>query len=375
MKPLVSILIPAYNAERWIADALASAVDQTWPRKEIIVVDDGSSDRTFSVARNYSSATVAVVTQENQGASAARNKALELCQGDYIQYFDADDLLAPDKIEKQMGAAEMYRSSRILLSAAWGYFTYRTSKARFRPTPLWCDLSPVEYLMRKMGQNLLMQPDCWLVNRELIEAAGPWDVRLWKDNDGEYFCRIIMASEGIRFVPGAKSYYRRSGSTSVTHIGRSNKKLESQFISMQLHVAYLRSLEDSERTRSACLSYLQTRFPNFFPQRPELVRELEKLAESLGGQLQLPKLSWKYLWIQKLFGWALAKEVQLVMRTSREDLGRLLEGISLRLEGQAGRRDLASTVVESPRPWSFGRFAKFPPQTQEQRDESPTVKR
>ena len=104
MKPLVSILIPAYNAEEWIADTIQSAIAQTWPRKEIIVVDDGSRDRTAEVARRFASKEVAVVSTENQGAAAARNHALQLSQGDYIQWLDADDLLAPDKIERQLAA-------------------------------------------------------------------------------------------------------------------------------------------------------------------------------------------------------------------------------------------------------------------------------
>jgi glycosyltransferase involved in cell wall biosynthesis len=86
MRPLVSILIPAYNAERWIADTIRSALAQTWEPKEIIVVDDGSQDRTFTIAQQFASKDVAVVTQRNQGAAAARNKALALSQGDYIQW-------------------------------------------------------------------------------------------------------------------------------------------------------------------------------------------------------------------------------------------------------------------------------------------------
>ncbi|PYK71260.1 MAG: hypothetical protein DME42_11085 [Verrucomicrobia bacterium] len=81
MTPLVSILIPAYNAERWIGDTIQSALAQTWPRAEVIIVDDGSRDRTFQTARQFASKTVSVVTQENQGASAARNRAFELSQG------------------------------------------------------------------------------------------------------------------------------------------------------------------------------------------------------------------------------------------------------------------------------------------------------
>jgi Glycosyltransferases involved in cell wall biogenesis len=104
MTALVSILIPAFNAERWIADTIKSALDQSWPSKEIIIVDDGSRDETVRIAQRFASKDVTVISQENQGASAARNKALQLCQGDYIQWLDADDLLAPDKVQKADGS-------------------------------------------------------------------------------------------------------------------------------------------------------------------------------------------------------------------------------------------------------------------------------
>src|ERR1700730_15716470 len=119
MNPLVSILIPAYNAEPWIVDTVRSALAQTWARKEIIIVDDGSSDETLSIARQFASKTVTVVTQDNQGASAARNKAFGLCQGDYVQWLDADDLLSPNKVASQIEIAETSASRRTLLSSAW----------------------------------------------------------------------------------------------------------------------------------------------------------------------------------------------------------------------------------------------------------------
>src|SRR5947207_10797681 len=81
MQPLVSILIPAHNAGRWVADALQSAVEQTWSQKEIILVDDGSTDATFAIAREFSSPIVKVIRQEKQGAAAARNHAFALSQG------------------------------------------------------------------------------------------------------------------------------------------------------------------------------------------------------------------------------------------------------------------------------------------------------
>src|SRR5215831_19001178 len=102
MKPLVSILIPAFNAEEWIGDTLRSAIEQTWPHTEIIVIDDGSSDDTVAIATSVASKATRIVRQARQGGPAARNTAYSLCQGDYIQWLDNDDLLAPDKIERQV---------------------------------------------------------------------------------------------------------------------------------------------------------------------------------------------------------------------------------------------------------------------------------
>src|SRR5580704_19350111 len=157
MKPLVSILIPAYNAEEWIADTIRSAIAETWQRKEIIVVDDGSTDRTATIARRFASNGVKVVSIENAGAAAARNRALQLSQGDYIQWLDADDLLAPDKVERQLAALREVDSKRVLLSSPWAPFYYRTHHANFVRNSLWQDLLPVEWLLRKMSEGIHMQ--------------------------------------------------------------------------------------------------------------------------------------------------------------------------------------------------------------------------
>ena len=117
VRPLVSILIPAYNAQGWISDSLRSAIAQTWEPKEIIVVDDGSTDRTLAIARRFESDQLRVVTQSNQGAAAARNKAFSLSRGEYVQYLDADDVLAARKISKQMEALGQCPSTRCCCQA------------------------------------------------------------------------------------------------------------------------------------------------------------------------------------------------------------------------------------------------------------------
>jgi glycosyltransferase involved in cell wall biosynthesis len=313
MKPLVSILIPAYNSEGWIADTLRSALSQTWPNKEIIVVDDGSTDRTLEIARRFESDGVQVFTQKNQGAAAARNTAYTLCRGDYIQWLDADDLLSPDKISVQVAKAEQSGSKRTLISCGWAHFLYRYYRAKFEPTALWRDHVPADWLTCKMGQNLHMQTATWLVSRELTEAAGPWNTKMMYDDDGEYFCRVLLASDGVRFTPEPRVYYRASGAGSLSYLGYSNPKRDAQWQSMQLHIGYLRFLEDTPRTRAACVAYIQNWLWSFYPDRADLIKEMQKMAGELGGTIQTPRLSWKYSWLESLCGEKVGRRAQFVL--------------------------------------------------------------
>jgi glycosyltransferase involved in cell wall biosynthesis len=310
MKPLVSILIPAYNAAPHLAETLNSALAQTWSRKEIILVDDGSRDDTVAVARRFEKDGVKVVTQANQGAAATRNRLYSLAQGDYIQWLDADDLLSPDKITLQMEAAET-AGPLTLLSCGWGYFRFRPHKAQFIPSQLWEDLTPLEWLQRKWEHNLFMQTCVWLTSRELSNRAGTWNPKLRGDDDGEYFFRVIRASRGVKFVPGGKVFYRISGANRLSYIARSDEKTQAQYDGMLLQIGYLRALADTDRTRAACVSYLKTWLPFFYPEREDLFAAAQKVAADLGGRLDPPKLSWKYSWIQKTMGWPAAKKTQV----------------------------------------------------------------
>jgi GT2 family glycosyltransferase len=298
---LVSILIPAYNAEKWIGETIQSALGQTWPSKEILIVNDGSTDDTLSIARRFESNTVKVISQENGGGCAARNKALEYAQGEYIQWLDSDDLLAPNKIALQMSAAESGISSRVLLSGPYGIFYASSKRAEFVRNSLWKDLSPVEWMLRKFSENLFLIPACWLVSRKLTEISGKWDERLWLNQDGEYFCRVVAQSEMIKFVPEAVCYYRQSGSQQKNQ-DRSERACRSLLLSQKLCIQHLRSMEESERTRNACLKYLENWLPLFYPERQDLVAGLCEMAADLGGELRLQGVDWKYLPMAKLIG-------------------------------------------------------------------------
>jgi glycosyltransferase involved in cell wall biosynthesis len=360
VKPFVSILIPAFNCERSIADTLRSALAQTWTNREIIVVDDGSTDRTREIIEQFEPQGVVLVRQKNQGAAAARNTALSLSRGDYIQWLDGDDLLAPEKIARQIDVIMSDRDPRTLLSGPWGKFFNRPSRAAFVPNELWSDLQPAEWLLRKMQHNLHMQTATWLVSRELCDAAGPWDTSLATDDDGEYFCRVLLACRRTRFVPTARVFYRASGPGSVSYIGLSNNKLDAQFRSMKLHIAYLRSLRDDRSVRRACVTYMQNWLPNFYPERTDILDAARALAAELGEPLAMPRFSWKYAWLGTLFGPATAKRTQIALLRLKWLMLNTWDKVLMGVEGKGELNGLSLEPATAPVrrvPFSIGTSA------------------
>jgi glycosyltransferase involved in cell wall biosynthesis len=323
MPELVSVLIPAYNAERWLAATIRSALAQTWKNVEVIVVDDGSRDGTLAVANALAGPSVKVVHQTNMGAPAARNRALSLAQGQYLQWLDADDLLDPDKIAAQMRVARELSDPRYLLSGTFGTFFYRPQKAVFEPSPLWRDLTPLDYFLTRFTYNTCFQTDVWLVSRELSEAAGPWTDLRSPDDDGEYFCRVALNSAGVKFVEDARTYYRVGDGGSLNNV-RSHAAVRALYTSKATCIEYLLSMEDSPRSRRACVQLLQDWMWDFHG-REDVVADAQALAARLGGSLTPPALKWKYRPIEWLFGYEAACQARRTLPYLRAQATRRLD--------------------------------------------------
>ncbi len=325
MKPLVSVLVAAYNADPWLAETLDSVVQQTWGNIELIVVDDGSKDNTLAIAKPYESSNVKVIHQENRGASAARNHALSLAQGDFIQYLDADDLLAPDKIERQV---EFWQEGHpdALISGAWGRFSEHPSQASITPQPLWQDLSPVDWLLFAWQGHWMMHPAAWLVPRSLSQRAGMWDETLSLNDDGEYFCRVILASHEVRFCQDAISYYR-SGLTGSLSGRKTDTAWRSAFASVEQSIQYLLARENSPRTRQVVANLLQRLIYEVYPDVPDLRHKASLQVQQLGGATERPMGGPFFQSMAMLLGWERSKALKnwiYKVGYQRLALGRLL---------------------------------------------------
>jgi glycosyltransferase involved in cell wall biosynthesis len=314
MNHAVSILVPAYNAERWIGSALESALKQSWPDIEIIVVDDGSEDQTFAVAKQYESSKVKVLRQENRGAAAARNTALHEAQGDFLQYLDADDLLSPDKVEEQVSLLQDFPEYLSVSSAIYFFDGSDPDAGLVERSGATNTDDPVAWLTELLGPDgpFGMVPyGAWLTPRSVADRAGPWDETVRSpDDDGEYFARVALASHGIRTSKMGKYYYRKfsqGGSYSSTF---NEPLLRGRLYSLDCKAKWLLVHTQHPRAyRALANRYLDLAF-SAYPAFPVFTAEALRKAKSMGPTDYFPQFgTWKGELLRKLVGWKAARRL------------------------------------------------------------------
>jgi len=128
MKPLVSVIIPAYNSARYISRAISSAIAQTYKDIEILVVDDGSTDRTADIVRSFGDPRIKYFYQENRGQGAARNNGIRISKGEYVTFLDSDDFYLPEKIDKQVNFLETNPEHQAVYCNALHFYSERSNK-------------------------------------------------------------------------------------------------------------------------------------------------------------------------------------------------------------------------------------------------------
>jgi len=309
-EPLVSICMSAYNVEAHVAEALDSALAQTWPELEIIIVNDGSTDETGTIIDRYAEVhdQVTAVHQENQGHSVGMNRAYAESSGELIKYFDADDLISAEMVEKQVERLDGSRTH--VASGEWARFYDDPSEATFDPEPVWRDMDPVDWLVTTWTDRWPMQQCAlWLIPREILERSGGWDERLSLINDFELFTRVLVHSEGVRFTPGARVYYR-SGQGRTLSARRDREAVESELDSIRLATQHLLDREDTPRTRLASANRLQEFVYAWYPLHMDLCIEAEKRIESLGGSDIQPPGPPGFQVLRRVVGWRMARRIE-----------------------------------------------------------------
>lgn len=307
----ISIIIPAWNAERYIAETLDSLLLQSFCDFEVIVVDDGSTDETVAVVNAIQDSRIRLFTQTNSGQSAASNFGCRQARGRFLKFLDADDLLNPEHLEAQFKAVTNYPGH--LASCNWGYFRDdpRTVVAR------------KEHVQRDYSSGLEWLVDCltvdegmmgawlWLIPRDVWNRCGGWCEELSLNNDFDLSIRLLLNSAGVRYAPDALYCYRKGVIGSLSGV-YSRRGLQSALRTTQLGTASLLNAEDSPRIRKICADRFQDWLFQFYPQHADLVAAAEAAIAELGGSDKLPGGGLGQKLLTPILGWKAVRRLQVL---------------------------------------------------------------
>lgn len=251
---------------------IESAVAQTYEDKEIILVDDGSTDGSVRIAERFLAARVKLFRQSKSGSCSARNRAFAESTGAYIQYLDADDLLPPDKIKNQMAIAPS-DDGRKVLSGSFVRFYDGQDATTLPVVKSFIDRdwsNPLDWLFHAWSGRGMGQTSIWLTPRPVIEKAGPWNEKLSVNQDGEFFCRVLLSSSGIKYSPDSHVYYRSGNVGSVSQM-RNRQQAEHLLLSYELYETHVLKHEDSTRIRMALSRNYRTFVYQYYDEYKDLV--------------------------------------------------------------------------------------------------------
>jgi glycosyltransferase involved in cell wall biosynthesis len=320
---LVSVIIPVYNCGESLQRTMKSVVAQTHQPMEVILVDDGSTDNSYILAKQYESSHVFVLQQRNAGAAVARNTGLAVAKGEYIQFLDAGDVLDDHKIAAQVDALKNH-PGKVAVCQYKQFTTDEELKNGIYPDQssfIYSSEDPQDFLINlwggKGGMNFI-QTNCWLVPRQLIEKSGGWRAYRCPDDDGEFFARVLLASKGIVHVPGVYNYYHITPG-GVNQLSRSGKyKYQmNTLLTIDLKHQYLRNKKHHPKQNRAIASQYLRFAVDMFPARKVLSAIAYKRYKKLNEQVPIPVLGGKMIeLIRHLFGWHAARLIRYYLRRS-----------------------------------------------------------
>jgi hypothetical protein len=201
---LVSVIVPCLNGERYVGDAIRSALAQTHPRVEVLVVDNGSTDASPAIARAFGGA-VRVFVEPRRGLPIARNRALGESRGEFVQLLDCDDLLHPDKLSRHVALLGERPDAGVVYGGAR---FFENSPTGPESVPADFVLGARDYPTALLARNLL-PPVAALFRRNVARAIGGFDPALPAGEDWDFWLRAAWAGFGFHFDPAELCYYRR----------------------------------------------------------------------------------------------------------------------------------------------------------------------
>lgn len=206
--PKISVIIPAYNAEITIAETIQSVQQQTFPDFELIVINDGSKDKTVEIVESIQDERLQIFSYENGGLPVARNRGISHATGEFITFLDADDLWTADKLERQLLALEQNPEAGVAYS--WTCFMDVDEQGKplsFLPSPRYAFAGNV--YEKLLVSDFIHSGSNTLIRRRAIDSAGEFDPTLKSCEDWDYWLRLAAGWHFV-VVPKHQILYRRT---------------------------------------------------------------------------------------------------------------------------------------------------------------------
>ncbi|MCE9642889.1 MAG: glycosyltransferase [Candidatus Andersenbacteria bacterium] len=187
MNPLVSVVIPVYNAEHFLEQAIESILAQDYAPLEIIAVNDGSTDASADILRTYAE-YIRIIDQKNSGVASARNKGFAAARGEYISFLDNDDIFLPRKISAQVEYLEKHPDIHMCVPLCEGFLENGVQK------PGWVRDGFLDVMHRNLS------PSAWLIRKQLFSYVGAFDPQYSIASDTDWVARVLKAGYEIGTV-------------------------------------------------------------------------------------------------------------------------------------------------------------------------------
>ncbi len=311
--PQVSIIIPAYNAESTIAETLNSVLHQSYTDFEIIIVNDGSTDNTEKVIQSFSDDRIKYFFQTNKGQCAANNFGLSKAIGNYIKFFDADDVMNSKHIEAQF--EKIKNKHNTIASCKWGrFYNDDFTSAKFIPESVWKSLPTLDWLKTALAQRHCMMGGClWLIPKTILDKVGGWNENLSLNNDFEFSTRLLLAADNVVFAEDALLYYRTIGGNTLSK-SSSFINFNAAYESNLLGCSYLLAKENSKTVQLLCANRFQEWVYAIYPNHLEIVEKFESKIKEWGGSNISIQGGRILIIMSKLFGWKNAKKIKIFFK-------------------------------------------------------------
>ena len=235
--PTISVVIPAYNAERTILETIKSVQQQTFSDWELIVINDGSTDQTLELIQRIKDQRLKVFSFKNDGVAIARNRGIDHTSGKFIAFLDADDLWTSDKLELQLAVLQQYPEAGVAYS--WTYDMSETGELLKPITPSFQGNIHADLLVC----NFLSNGSNPLIRRQAIESVGEFCPKLQPAEDWDYWLRLAAVWTFV-LVPQHQILYRRSSNSHSSKVDLLKKAnivvLEKAFSCAPAELQYLK---------------------------------------------------------------------------------------------------------------------------------------